>query len=120
MHQVGLSLVNVTACRAQWEPTLIREANICSHAAGSSSCLVGPKPSTRSALQSPLSLCPQCHLLLIWQGDPAAPLFCRKNGAYLLFGILSFGSKTCGDDKPAVFTKVSDFESRIRDVMGGT
>ncbi|XP_075900027.1 ovochymase-1 [Nelusetta ayraudi] len=89
LHQVGLSLVNNTACRVQWEPGLVQESHICSHAAGSSSCL----------------------------GDPAAPLFCRKNGAYLLFGILSFGSNSCGEDKPAVFTKVSDFESSISNEM---
>lgn len=42
LHQVALTLVNQTRCVEQWGGGLIQESHICSHPAGSSSCMVTP------------------------------------------------------------------------------
>lgn len=47
------------------------------------------------------------------QGDPGAPLLCQKRGTYFLFGVVTWGSRGCGPDRPAVFSKVSHFEPWI-------
>uniref|UniRef100_A0A3B5ADM0 Transmembrane protease serine 9-like n=1 Tax=Stegastes partitus TaxID=144197 RepID=A0A3B5ADM0_9TELE len=77
LHHAGLTLVNETSCRQQWGG-FISDAHVCSHPAGSTSCL----------------------------GDSGAPLFCRKRGSYFLFGVVTWGSWRCDAEKPAVFTRV--------------
>ncbi|XP_076578339.1 ovochymase-1 isoform X1 [Chaetodon auriga] len=88
LHHVGLPLVNQTTCREKWGGGLISDSHICSHAAGSASCV----------------------------GDPGAPLLCRKRGAYFLFGVVTWGSRRCDADKPAVFSRISDYHSWITEV----
>ena len=39
LHSVGLTLVNQTSCREKWGG-LIDDSHICSHPAGSASCMV--------------------------------------------------------------------------------
>uniref|UniRef100_A0A8C7X1M9 trypsin n=1 Tax=Oryzias sinensis TaxID=183150 RepID=A0A8C7X1M9_9TELE len=51
------------------------------------------------------------------QGDAGAPLFCRKHDSYFLFGVVTWGSWRCSANKPAIFTRVADFLSWIRDVI---
>uniref|UniRef100_A0A3Q1DGS7 Peptidase S1 domain-containing protein n=1 Tax=Amphiprion ocellaris TaxID=80972 RepID=A0A3Q1DGS7_AMPOC len=87
LHHAGLTLVNETNCRKQWGG-FICDAHICSHPAASTSCL----------------------------GDSGAPLFCRKHGSYFLFGVISWGSWRCDAEKPAIFTRVSDYHSWINEV----
>ncbi|XP_041819476.1 ovochymase-1 isoform X2 [Chelmon rostratus] len=88
LHHVGLTLVNQTTCRDKWGGGLISESHICSHPAGSPSCM----------------------------GDSGAPLLCRKRGAYFLFGVVTWGSGRCDGDKPAIFSRISDYESWITEV----
>ncbi|XP_056879363.1 ovochymase-1 isoform X1 [Takifugu flavidus] len=85
LHHVGLSLVNETSCGQRWGGGLIQDSHVCSHPAGSSSCM----------------------------GDSGAPLLCQKHGTYFLFGMVTWGSRWCGSDKPAVFSKVSHFHPWI-------
>ncbi|XP_059181948.1 ovochymase-1 [Centropristis striata] len=88
LHHVGLTLVNQTACGQKWGRGLISDSHICSHPAGSASCM----------------------------GDSGALLLCRKRGAYFLFGVVTWGARRCDADKPAVFSRVSDFHSWISEV----
>lgn len=55
LHQVGLTLVNQTSCRQRWGGGLIQDSHVCSHPAGSASCMVS------AALGCPL-LRQQWHL----------------------------------------------------------
>ncbi|KAK5601924.1 hypothetical protein CRENBAI_019105 [Crenichthys baileyi] len=87
LHHAGLTLVNQTTCVQKWGD-FISENHICSHPAGSASCM----------------------------GDSGAPLFCRKRDAYFLFGVVTWGSRRCSADKPAIFTRLSDYRSWIDDV----
>ncbi|KAM3587582.1 uncharacterized protein V6R79_009513 [Siganus canaliculatus] len=90
LHHVGLTLINETTCRTKWDQGLISDSHICSHPAGSTSCL----------------------------GDSGTPLLCRKRGAYFLFGVVTWGSRRCDADRPAIFTRVSDFQPWISTVTG--
>uniref|UniRef100_A0A4W6C3Y4 Ovochymase 1 n=1 Tax=Lates calcarifer TaxID=8187 RepID=A0A4W6C3Y4_LATCA len=87
LHHVGLTLVNQTTCRQKWGG-LVTDSHICSHPAGSTSCM----------------------------GDSGAPLFCRKHGAYFLFGVVTWGNGCCAADKPSIFTRISDYDSWITEV----
>ncbi|XP_054480990.1 ovochymase-1 [Anoplopoma fimbria] len=88
LHHVGLTLVNRTTCREKWGGGLVTDSHICSHPAGSTSCM----------------------------GDSGAPLLCRKRGAYFLFGVVTWGSQRCDADKPAVFSRISDYHLWISEV----
>ncbi|KAM4569638.1 ovochymase-1 isoform 2-T2 [Odontesthes bonariensis] len=90
LHQAALTLVNQTACVQKWGG-LLTEAHICSHPAGSTSCM----------------------------GDSGAPLFCRKRDTFFLFGVVTWGSWRCDAQKPALFTSVADYHSWITDVTDG-
>uniref|UniRef100_A0A3Q2PEK9 Ovochymase 1 n=1 Tax=Fundulus heteroclitus TaxID=8078 RepID=A0A3Q2PEK9_FUNHE len=87
LHHAALTLVNQSACVQKWGD-FISEDHICSHPAGSASCM----------------------------GDSGAPLFCHKRDVYFLFGVVSWGSWRCDADKPAIFTGLSDYRSWIDDV----
>ncbi|XP_038157446.1 ovochymase-1 [Cyprinodon tularosa] len=87
LHHAALTLVNQTTCFQKWGD-FIGEDHICSDPAGSASCM----------------------------GDSGAPLFCRKHGAYFLFGVVTWGSLRCKADKPAIFTGLPDYRSWIDDV----
>ncbi|XP_018545063.1 transmembrane protease serine 9 isoform X1 [Lates calcarifer] len=91
LHHVGLTLVNQTTCRQKWGG-LVTDSHICSHPAGSTSCM----------------------------GDSGAPLFCRKHHVYFLFGVVTWGSGRCAADKPSVFTRISDYDSWITEVTEDT
>lgn len=41
---------------------------------------------------------------------------CRKHGAYFLFGVVTWGSRRCAADKPAIFSKISEYHSWISEV----
>ncbi|XP_013887662.1 ovochymase-1 isoform X2 [Austrofundulus limnaeus] len=84
LHQAKLTLVNETTCVEKWGD-FVNNAHICSHPAGSASCT----------------------------GDSGAPLFCQKRDTYFLFGVVSWGSWWCNEDKPAIFTRVPEYKSWI-------
>ncbi|XP_044042526.1 ovochymase-1 isoform X2 [Siniperca chuatsi] len=88
LHHVGLTLVNQTTCREKWGGGLISDSNICSHPAGSISCM----------------------------GDSGAPLLCQRHGVYFLFGVVTWGSRRCDADKPAIFSRISDYHPWITEV----
>ncbi|XP_054623460.1 ovochymase-1 isoform X1 [Dunckerocampus dactyliophorus] len=88
LHHTRLVLVNQTECRDKWGRGLVSDAHVCTHPAGSAACT----------------------------GDSGAPLFCRKRGAYFLFGVLTWGSRRCDPNKPAIFSKVSDYHAWISDL----
>lgn len=48
LHHVGLTLVNQTTCRDKWGGGLISESHICSHPAGSPSCMVTAPSNSRT------------------------------------------------------------------------
>ncbi|XP_069580258.1 ovochymase-1 [Brachyistius frenatus] len=87
LHHAQLSFVNRTSCRETWGE-FIGDAHICSHPAGSTSCM----------------------------GDAGAPLYCRKRSSYFLFGVVTWGSWRCDAEKPSVFTRVSDYQSWVDEV----
>ncbi|XP_056284923.1 ovochymase-1 [Pseudoliparis swirei] len=89
LHHVGLTLMNRTACRAQWGG-LVTDAHVCAWPAGAGACM----------------------------GDAGAPLLCRKRGSYFLFGVVTWGSRRCDADKPAVFSRISDHLTWITEVTG--
>ncbi|XP_074481238.1 ovochymase-1 isoform X2 [Sebastes fasciatus] len=88
LNHVRLTVVNHTSCRELWGGGLITDSHICTHPAGSASCM----------------------------GDSGAPLLCRKRGAYFLFGVVTWGSGRCDAEKPAIFTRISDYHSWITEV----
>ncbi|KAL3976978.1 RING finger protein [Sarotherodon galilaeus] len=88
LHHAGLTLVNATSCRQKWGG-FVTDSHICSHPAGSTSCM----------------------------GDAGAPLVCQKYGTYFLFGVVTWGSWHCDSEKPAIFTRVSDYQSWIRKMI---
>uniref|UniRef100_A0A3Q0R2L5 Ovochymase 1 n=1 Tax=Amphilophus citrinellus TaxID=61819 RepID=A0A3Q0R2L5_AMPCI len=88
LHHAGLTLVNESTCRHKWGG-FITDTHICSHPAGSTSCM----------------------------GDSGAPLFCQKHGTYFLFGVVTWGSWHCDSEKPAIFTSVSDYQSWINKMI---
>ncbi|XP_072233408.1 ovochymase-1 isoform X2 [Leuresthes tenuis] len=90
LHQAALTLVNQTGCVQKWGG-LVTDSHICSHPAGSTSCM----------------------------GDSGAPLFCRKHDTYFLFGVVTWGGWRCDAQKPAIFTTVSDYQSWITNVTDG-
>lgn len=53
--------------------------------------------------------------LLLPQGDSGGPLTCEKDGAYYVYGIVSWGQE-CGK-KPGVYTHVTKFLTWIRTTM---
>lgn len=114
LHYVGLTLVNETTCRKKWGG-LIQDSHICSHPAGSASCMVTPitvecalwRAEAQASFLSPPP-----------QGDSGAPLLCQKHGTYFLFGVVTWGSRWCSPDKPAIFSKISHYRSWITDVTG--
>ncbi|XP_055087586.1 ovochymase-1 isoform X3 [Periophthalmus magnuspinnatus] len=90
LHHAVVTLFNQTTCREKWGEDMIKDSHLCAHPAASTSCL----------------------------GDSGAPLFCRKHGAYFLFGIVTWGSSRCDEHFPAVFTRVPRFYSWISDEIG--
>ncbi|XP_031167141.1 ovochymase-1 isoform X2 [Sander lucioperca] len=88
LHNVGLTLVNQTSCSQKWGGGFITNSYICSHPGGSTSCM----------------------------GDSGALLVCRKHGAYFLFGVVTWGSRQCDAEKPAVFSRVSEYHRWITEV----
>uniref|UniRef100_A0A8C5NDE4 Zgc:55888 n=1 Tax=Gouania willdenowi TaxID=441366 RepID=A0A8C5NDE4_GOUWI len=81
LHQAGLNLVNQSSCTTHWGG-FISDTHLCCNPAGATSCM----------------------------GDSGTPLFCQKRGIYFLFGVVSWGSWQCDGERPAVFTRVSDYE----------
>uniref|UniRef100_A0A8C5HNC2 Zgc:55888 n=1 Tax=Gouania willdenowi TaxID=441366 RepID=A0A8C5HNC2_GOUWI len=88
LHQAGLNLVNQSSCTTHWGG-FISDTHLCCNPAGATSCM----------------------------GDSGTPLFCQKRGIYFLFGVVSWGSWQCDGERPAVFTRVSDYESWINSVI---
>ncbi|XP_031438604.1 ovochymase-1 isoform X2 [Clupea harengus] len=88
LHQARLNIVNKTACRAAWGDELILNTHLCASAAGSTACM----------------------------GDSGGPLLCQRRGLYYLVGMATWSSTTCDPTKPAVFTRVSAFQSWIAEI----
>ncbi|XP_030004201.1 chymotrypsinogen B-like [Sphaeramia orbicularis] len=89
LHHAVLTLINQTACNKMWEYALTSDSHICTHPAGSTSCM----------------------------GESGAPLFCRKHGDFFLFGLFTWGNRHCNADKPAVFSRVPRFDKWINEVL---
>nr|XP_061809619.1 transmembrane protease serine 9-like [Nerophis lumbriciformis] len=88
LHQARVLLVGRGECRAKWGRSPVDDAHVCAHPVAGAACT----------------------------GDSGAPLFCQKRGAYFLFGLLTWGSRRCDPDKPAVFSKMTDYVSWIDEV----
>lgn len=62
-----------------------------------------------------------CHpnfpLFLPFQGDSGGPLVCQKGNAWVLIGIVSWGTENCNVQAPAVYARVSKFSTWINQVM---
>lgn len=57
-----------------------------------------------------------CALTFCLQGDSGGPLLCQRRGLYYLVGMATWSSTTCDPTKPAVFTRVSAFQSWIAEI----
>nr|XP_014352096.1 PREDICTED: ovochymase-1 [Latimeria chalumnae] len=90
LQQTVLPLVSHDSCESVWHRE-IPPTNICAGANGATSC----------------------------RGDSGGPLVCKKDGKYVLAGIVSWGSHWCNPKIPAVYTKVSAYRNWIREVTLG-
>ncbi|XP_077399431.1 ovochymase-1 isoform X2 [Vanacampus margaritifer] len=90
LRHARVTLVEHAECKAGWGRGLVDDAHVCADSVASAACL----------------------------GDSGAPLFCQKHSTYFLFGLLTWGSRKCDPNKPAIFSKVADYTSWIEEVIG--
>ncbi|KAF4079811.1 hypothetical protein AMELA_G00182570 [Ameiurus melas] len=88
LHQAQVNPLPEQACWNGWGQVFSSNALLCTQPAASSSCL----------------------------GDAGAPLLCQKNGLYYLAGMMALGVKRCDQQKPAIFTRLSGFQSWIEKI----
>ncbi|XP_020949775.1 chymotrypsin-like protease CTRL-1 isoform X1 [Sus scrofa] len=88
LQQAVLPLVTVSQCQQYWG-SRITNSMICAGASGASSC----------------------------QGDSGGPLVCQKGNTWVLIGIVSWGTSNCNVYAPAVYTRVSKFNTWINQVI---
>ncbi|XP_048210687.1 chymotrypsinogen B2-like [Perognathus longimembris pacificus] len=89
LRQAVLPLVSTARCQEYWGDE-VTDDMVCAGGEGSSPCM----------------------------GDSGGPLVCQKGGVWTQVGIVSWGSRECETDKPAVFTRVAAFECWIKETMG--
>ncbi|KAE8607869.1 hypothetical protein XENTR_v10011313 [Xenopus tropicalis] len=82
LQQVALPLLSNTECQRYWGSKILNTM-VCAGASGASSCM----------------------------GDSGGPLVCQRNGAWVLAGIVSWGSSTCSPSSPGVYARVSTLRS---------
>ena len=56
-------------------------------------------------------------LLPVLQGDSGGPLVCKKNGAWTLVGIVSWGSSTCSTSTPGVYARVTALVNWVQQTL---
>uniref|UniRef100_A0A803JVL1 Chymotrypsinogen B1 n=1 Tax=Xenopus tropicalis TaxID=8364 RepID=A0A803JVL1_XENTR len=88
LQQVTLPLLSNTECQRYWG-NKIHSTMICAGASGASSCM----------------------------GDSGGPLVCARNGAWVLAGIVSWGSSTCSPSSPGVYARVSTLRSWMDQIV---
>lgn len=66
---------------------------------------------------APVSPGLETRLLSLLQGDSGGPLVCKKNGAWTLVGIVSWGSSTCSTSTPAVYARVTALISWVQQIL---
>ncbi|XP_026778585.3 ovochymase-1 [Pangasianodon hypophthalmus] len=89
LHQAQVNPLPDLACWSSWGQVFSSSVLLCTQPAASSSCL----------------------------GDAGAPLLCQKNGRYYLAGMMALGLTRCDQEKPAIFTSLSSFQSWIEKIM---
>ncbi|KAG8504984.1 Chymotrypsinogen 2, partial [Galemys pyrenaicus] len=77
LQQATLPLLSNAECRNYWD-NLVNDLIVCAGASGASSCM----------------------------GDSGGPLVCRKDGAWNLVGVVSWGSSTCPTYIPDAYSRV--------------
>lgn len=64
---------------------------------------------------------PNCYAdlssFLPFQGDSGGPLVCQKGNTWVLIGIVSWGNEHCNVQSPAMYARVSKFNTWINQVM---
>ncbi|XP_077334444.1 chymotrypsinogen A-like [Lithobates pipiens] len=88
LQQATLPIVSNTNCQKTWG-SRIQASMICAGASGVSSCM----------------------------GDSGGPLVCKRNGAWTLAGVVSWGSSTCSTVFPAVYTRLSAFRTWVNQIV---
>lgn len=88
LQQTGLPIMSNANCQKYWG-SKIQPTMICAGASGVSSCM----------------------------GDSGGPLVCKKNGAWTLAGIVSWGSSACNTFYPVAYTRVSAFAALINQAV---
>ncbi|XP_010849046.1 PREDICTED: chymotrypsinogen B [Bison bison bison] len=88
LQQATLPIVSNTDCRKYWG-SRVTDVMICAGASGVSSCM----------------------------GDSGGPLVCKKNGAWTLVGIVSWGSSTCSTSTPAVYARVTALMPWVQETL---
>ncbi|KAJ8373506.1 hypothetical protein SKAU_G00040860 [Synaphobranchus kaupii] len=89
-HQARLQLLDQSSCKGRWGNEFSEEIHLCADAAGSVGCM----------------------------GNSGGPLLCHNKDVYYLFGLMTWGSGLCDASSPAVFTRVSAFQSWITQITG--
>ncbi|KAM4018433.1 LOW QUALITY PROTEIN: chymotrypsin B-like [Anomaloglossus baeobatrachus] len=88
LQQTALPVLSNAQCKTYWGSN-ISDIMVCAGAAGSSSCM----------------------------GDSGGPLVCQANDAWVLIGIVSWGSSTCSVSSPGVYARVTELRGWVDQIL---
>ncbi|XP_001513286.1 chymotrypsinogen A-like [Ornithorhynchus anatinus] len=89
LQQTSLPLLSAPECKTFWGSKIDENVMVCAGAAGSSSCM----------------------------GDSGGPLVQKRDGAWYLVGIVSWGSSYCSTSTPGVYGRVTAFRDWVDQII---